>query len=245
MVGVKNILDRTLFSLKNNLHSTERVAELCAQYHKKVLFTSSSEVYGKSQKKSFSEDDDLILGSSSQRRWSYASVKITEEHLFLAYAKEADLPVVITRLFNTVGERQSAAYGMVLPSFVQRALAGQRLEVYGDGTQQRCFCYVKDVVESLAKLMSAEQANGEVINIGSEELVTINQLAQEVIAQTNSASTIQYIPYEQLQRSGYADMIYRRPNIEKAKHLISFSPRLRWKDVVTKVIDAQRKELEL
>jgi UDP-glucose 4-epimerase len=224
-VGVKNVLERPLYTAQNNLRASECVLELAAKYSKKVVFTSSSEVYGKSTKTSFAEDDTLFIAPPDQARWVYATTKIMEETLVMSYVREKNLPATVVRLFNTVGDRQSAEYGMVIPRFLQQALKNQNLIVYGDGTQRRCFVYVKDVVRGLYQLMQSSKANGQVVNLGSTENVTIAQLAELVIKKTNSNSNIEYVPYSLLAGNGYDDIVYRQPDLSKAKQLIGFQPK--------------------
>lgn len=224
MVGVENILQNTLLSMQNNLRATERVLECCAKYSTPMLFTSSSEVYGQSDKPLFSEDDQLHIGNTSQPRWSYASTKILEEQLIMAYHRERSLQVVIVRLFNTIGERQSAKYGMVVPRFIGQALRGEPLTVYGDGTQQRCFCAVQDVVGAMVQLIGCEDAQGEVMNIGSQELISIQELAKLIIDQTGSTSSLKCIPYDRISAGGFVDMKYRMPDLSKITTVIGYRP---------------------
>jgi UDP-glucose 4-epimerase len=224
MVGVENILQHTLLSMQNNLRATESVLECCAKYRTPLLFSSSSEVYGESSKLSFNENDQLHIGNAYQPRWSYASTKIVEEQLIMAYHRERNVPTVIVRLFNTIGERQSGKYGMVVPRFIGQALRGESLTVYGDGTQQRCFCAVQDVVGALVQLIDCEDAQGEVINIGSQELIRIQELAKLIINQTGSTSSFTCTPYDQVAAGGFVDMKYRMPDLSKSKKLIGYRP---------------------
>ena len=205
-VGVRLIVESPVRTIENNVKGTEAVLEFANKKQKKVLITSTSEVYGKSTKIPFTEEDDLVMGGTQKGRWSYACSKAIDEFLALAYWKEKGLPVVIARLFNTVGPRQTGRYGMVLPSFVRAALAGKPLTVFGDGTQSRCFCHVKDTVGALAKLIEHPDAVGEIFNVGSEEEISIGELAELVKAMTRSASPIQYIPYDQAYEAGFEDM---------------------------------------
>ena len=224
-VGVKNVLDRPLHTVQNNLRASECVLEFAAKHSKKVVFTSSSEVYGKSTKKVFAEDDTLLVSPPGQMRWVYATTKIMEESLVMSYLTEKMLPATVVRLFNTVGNRQSAEYGMVIPRFLEQALAGEDVTVYGDGSQRRCFVYVKDVVLGLLQLMECTQAHGQVVNLGSTEIMTIRQLAELIIEKTHSSSKIVYIPYSVLASSGYDDIVYRQPDLIKAQQLIAFQPK--------------------
>jgi len=211
--------------------------EFACKKKKKVLITSTSEVYGKSTKIPFAEDDDLVMGGTQKGRWSYACSKAIDEFLALAYWKEKGLPVVIVRLFNTVGPRQTGRYGMVLPSFVRAALAGQPLTVFGDGKQSRCFCHVNDTVGALAKLIEHPEAVGEIFNVGSEEEISIGELAHLVKLMTRSASPIQYIPYDQAYEAGFEDMQRRVPDTSKVKNLVGFLTTHDTRQVVQSVID--------
>lgn len=240
-VGVQNILEHPLRTIENNLLTTERVLKLASQYQTKVLITSSSEVYGESSKRNFKESDTLSVGPTSVRRWSYASTKIVEEHLALAYWYDHKLPVVVVRLFNTVGERQSAQYGMVIPRLMTQALQHQPLTIYGTGEQSRCFTYVKDVVWALDKLMNTPAAVGQVINIGSTQNVTITELADKIIRLTQSRSSKKYIPYKQLRTQGYDDVKYRKPDITKVKKLIGFKPVHTLNDILKNVLATAQK----
>jgi UDP-glucose 4-epimerase len=190
-----------------------------------VLLASTSEVYGKSRKEAFDEEDDLLIGPPHQARWSYACSKLMDEFLALAYAKEQSLPVVITRLFNTVGPRQTGQYGMVLPRFIAAARSGQPLKVYGDGRQTRCFCYVHDTVEALVRLANCPAAHGQVFNIGSTEEIAIRDLAGKVVKVLGSKSTIEYIPYSQAYEPGFDDMRRRKPVVDKLAAMVGFRPR--------------------
>jgi UDP-glucose 4-epimerase len=202
-----------------------------------VLITSTSEVYGKSSKVPFSEDDDRILGPTTKSRWSYSCSKAIDEFLALAYYKEKQLPVVLVRLFNTVGPRQTGQYGMVVPRFVQAAMHHQPIRVYGDGTQSRCFGYVGDVVGAMSALMSHPGAVGQIFNIGSNEEITIMDLAKRVKALTNSKSEIVKIPYEQAYEQGFEDMARRVPDLTKIKKLIGFVPKVKLDDIILRVRD--------
>lgn len=223
-VGVELVVNSPIHVLQTNLHETEVLLAAAAPHRTPVLLTSTSEVYGKSQQPAFRETDDLIIGPPHQSRWSYACSKLTDEFLALAYAKESALPVVIARLFNTVGPRQTGRYGMVLPRFIAAAKAHQPLKVYGDGTQTRCFCLVQDTVEALTRLQSCPAARGQVVNIGSTEEVSIHELAQRVIEVLHSRSTIESVPYSEAYSPGFDDMRRRRPVVEKLAQLTGFSP---------------------
>ncbi len=236
-VGVKLIVSKLIDSIKNNVWGTETVLEAADRHHKKVLLTSTSEVYGRSNKEPFQESDDLQMGPTIKTRWSYACSKALDEYLGFAYYLERQLPVTVVRLFNTVGERQTDAYGMVLPTFVKQALAGQPLTIYGDGRQSRCFCHVDDVVEALQALMEHPNSVGEVYNIGSTEEVTITDLADRVISLTGSTSIKQYIPYAEAYKVGFDDIQRRVPNISKVQQLVGFTPRHSIDDIIHRVRD--------
>jgi UDP-glucose 4-epimerase len=237
-VGVRLIVESPVRTIETNVKGTEVVLEFANKKKKKVLIASTSEVYGKSTKIPFCEDDDLVMGATQKGRWSYACSKAIDEFLALAYWKEKKLPVVIVRLFNTVGPRQTGRYGMVLPNFVRAALAGQPLTVFGDGTQSRCFCHVKDTVGALAKLIEHPGAVGEIFNVGSEEEISIGELAHLVKSMTRSASPIQYIPYDQAYEAGFEDMQRRVPDTSKVKTLVGFRTTYDTRHVVQSVIDS-------
>src|SRR6266550_3389900 len=221
-VGVRLIVESPVRTIENNVKGTEAVLEFACKKKKKVLITSTSEVYGKSTKIPFAEDDDLVMGGTQKGRWSYACSKAIDEFLALAYWKEKGLPVVIVRLFNTVGPRQTGRYGMVLPNFVRAALAGQPLTVFGDGTQSRCFCHVKDTVGALARLIEHPQAVGQIFNVGSEEEISIADLALLEKTMNGSVSPIDYIPYEEAYEQGFEDMHRRVPDISRIRDLLNF-----------------------
>jgi UDP-glucose 4-epimerase len=236
-VGVRNIMDHPVETLDINVKGTETVLRLANRFKKKVLIASTSEVYGKHVEHSLSEDDDRILGTVKKRRWAYACSKTLDEFQALAYFDEKKLPVVITRLFNTVGPRQTGQYGMVLPNFVQSALLGKPISVYGEGTQSRSFTHVNDVVEAITKLMDEPTAEGDIFNVGNDREVTINELAQKVKEMTNSNSEIEHIPYEKAYGPGFEDMQRRCPNIEKIKNLTGFKPSYDLESMIQSVID--------
>ena len=213
-VGVKNIMDHPVETLDINVKGTETVLRLANRFKKKVFVASTSEVYGKHVEHSLSEDDDRILGTVKKRRWAYACSKTLDEFQALAYFDEKKLPVVIARLFNTVGPRQTGQYGMVLPNFVQSALLGKPISVYGEGTQSRSFTHVNDVVGAITKLMDEPSAEGEIFNVGNNKEVTINELALKVKEMTDSDSEIEHIPYEKAYGPGFEDMKKRCPNIK-------------------------------
>ncbi|MEA2040769.1 MAG: GDP-mannose 4,6-dehydratase [Thermodesulfobacteriota bacterium] len=236
-VGVRNIMDHPVETLDINVKGTEMVLRLANRFKKKVFIASTSEIYGKHIEHSLSEDDNRVMGTVKKRRWAYACSKTLDEFLALAYFDEKKLPVVIGRLFNTVGPRQTGQYGMVLPNFVQSALFGKPISVYGDGTQSRSFTHVNDVVGAIIKLMDEPAAEGEIFNVGNDREVTINNLAQRVKEMTVSSSEIEYVPYEKAYGPGFEDMERRCPNIEKIKQLIGFEPSYDLDAIIQSVID--------
>jgi len=223
-VGVELVVKSPIHTLETNLHETEVLLKAAASSSTPVLLASTSEVYGKSEKPVFSEDDDLLIGPPNKSRWGYACSKLMDEFLALAYAQEKALPVTITRLFNTVGPRQTGRYGMVLPRFISAAKRGEPLIVHGDGLQSRCFCFVKDTVEALMRLQNCAAAHGQVFNIGSTEEITILDLAKKVIATLDSKSGIKLIPYEQAYTPGFEDMRRRKPSVEKLESITGYRP---------------------
>ena len=232
-VGVRRIIESPVRTIETNVKGTELVLEAAAKKKKLVFVASSSEVYGKNNKVPFSESDDIVLGSTAKSRWSYATSKALDEFLALAYWKEKRLPVVIGRLFNTVGPRQTGRYGMVLPTFVRQAVEGVPLTVFGTGQQSRCFGYVGDAVEAILRLVGVDGAVGEVINIGNDREVTIEDLALLVKQRTQSASPVHFIPYDEAYEPGFEDMARRVPSLEKLVRLIGFRPSM----PLTKIID--------
>ena len=223
-VGVQTILDKPLESIVTNIQGTEKVLEMCNKFKKRVLIASTSEVYGKHLHAPLVETDNIIYGPSSKFRWSYAASKLMDEFTALAYHRTNGLEVVVTRLFNTVGPRQTGAYGMVIPRFVSQAVKNKPITVYGDGNQSRTFTYVKDVVTALMKLMKSEQAVGEVFNVGGSEEISILNLAKKIIDMTGSRSKIQLIPYDEVFGKDFEDMQRRVPGTEKLKSVIGFAP---------------------
>ncbi|HSS45063.1 MAG TPA: GDP-mannose 4,6-dehydratase [Thermoanaerobaculia bacterium] len=232
-VGVKLIVESPVRTIETNVRGTEVVLEVANKKKKPVLIASTSEVYGKSSKIPFSEEDDLVLGPTTRGRWSYACSKALDEFLAIAYFHEKKLPIVITRLFNTVGPRQTGRYGMVLPTFVRQALSGSPITVYGDGSQSRCFGYVGDVVRALIPLIAKPEAYGKVFNIGSREEITILELARLVKTRLQSDSEIAFIPYDQAYDSGFEDMPRRVPDIRRIQEVVGFEPRT----PLTQIID--------
>jgi UDP-glucose 4-epimerase len=223
-VGVRRIIESPVRTIETNVKGTEMVLEAAAKKRKLVFVASTSEVYGKNSKVPFAEEDDVTLGPTVKSRWSYATSKALDEFLALAYWKEKRLPVVIGRLFNTVGPRQTGRYGMVLPTFVSQALEGLPLTVYGTGKQSRCFGYVGDAIEAILKLIDSDRAVGEVVNIGNDEEISIEGLASLVKARTESSSPVHYIPYDQAYEPGFEDMARRVPSLEKLVKLTGFRP---------------------
>ncbi|MFC1821661.1 NAD-dependent epimerase/dehydratase family protein [Thermodesulfobacteriota bacterium] len=236
-VGVKNIMDHPVETLDINVKGTETVLRLANRFKKKVLIASTSEIYGNHVEHSLSEDDNRVMGSVKKRRWAYACSKTLDEFLALAYFDEKKLPVVVSRLFNTVGPRQTGQYGMVLPNFVQSALLGKPITVFGDGTQSRSFTHVKDVIEALIKLMGEQGAEGDVFNVGNDHEITITELAQKVKAMTGSSSEIEYMTYEKAYGPGFEDMVRRCPNIDKINDLIGYQPTHDLEAIIQSVID--------
>ncbi|MDO8310432.1 MAG: GDP-mannose 4,6-dehydratase, partial [Sideroxyarcus sp.] len=227
--------------IKTNIHGTEVVLEIAGRFGKKVLITSTSEVYGKSEAVPFREDDDTVLGSTQFSRWAYACSKMVDEFLALAYYQEYKLPVVIVRLFNTVGPRQTGRYGMVVPRFVEQAIKDKPLKICGNGKQTRCFAYVGDVVEAMTALMNCEQAAGQVYNIGSMEEITIESLADKIIALSGSRSQKQFISYEEAYGKPIDDMMRRVPCTERIERVIGWKPKTNLEQILTAIIADMRK----
>jgi UDP-glucose 4-epimerase len=236
-VGVKLIVEQPVHTIETNVHGTEVVLKHANKKKKKVVIASTSEVYGKSADVPFREDADLVMGATMKHRWAYACSKAIDEFLALAYYKERGLPVIIVRFFNTVGPRQTGQYGMVLPSFVRQALAGEPITVFGDGTQSRSFTYVGDVVECLMKLIDEPKAVGQVFNIGNKEEITILKLAETVKSLTGSSSRIDFIPYDQAYEEGFEDMPRRVPDLSKVGQLVGYAPKVQLNEIITKVIE--------
>ena len=239
-VGVKLIVEAPVHTIETNVHGTEVVLKHANKKKKLVLIASTSEVYGKSGEVPFKEDADLVLGPSEKHRWAYACSKLIDEFLALAYWKERKLPVIIVRLFNTVGPRQTGQYGMVIPNFVRQALAGHPITVFGDGHQSRSFTYVGDVVRAMVALINEPAAIGHVFNIGHGAEIAINELAEKVKALTSSPSEIVHIPYDRAYESGFEDMPRRVPDITKLQSLIGFRPTVELDEILTRVIESFR-----
>lgn len=241
-VGVKLIVQEPVHTIETNVHGTEVVLRHAAKKKKLVFIASTSEVYGKSIKVPFREDADLVMGATFRHRWAYACSKALDEFLALAYWKQKQLPVVVVRFFNTVGPRQTGQYGMVLPTFVRQALAGEPITVFGDGTQQRSFTDVSDVVGALLKLMALPAAVGEVINVGNTGEVTIHGLAEKIKQVTGSQSPIVTIPYDQAYEAGFEDMPRRVPDLSKIRALIGYEPKVALDEIIDRVVASMRAE---
>ena len=237
VVGVKNIMFKPVETLEVNVKGTETVLRLANKFKKKIFLASTSEVYGKSDNCPTSEDSDRIMGATNKRRWAYACSKALDEFEALAYFDEKKLSVVIARLFNTVGPRQTGQYGMVLPNFVQRALIGRPIIVYGTGEQTRCFTHVLDVVDAVIALMNEPKAEGQIFNIGNNEEISIKKLALLIKEMTGSHSELEFIPYDRVYGSGFEDMERRCPNIEKVEKYIGFKPKFDLISIIQSVIE--------
>ncbi len=236
-VGVELIVRDPVHVIETNILGTHAVLQAAARYRKKVIIASTSEIYGKAQHVPFSEDDDRVLGPTTKARWSYSDSKAVDEFLGLAYHHQMDLPVIIARFFNTVGPRQTGQYGMVVPRFVQQALRGDRLTVYGDGSQSRCFCNVKDVVRALIALSQCPEAVGEVFNVGNTEEVTILELARHILnLVTGNGDHIVFIPYDEAYEPGFEDMQRRVPDISKIRAFTDWEPRFALRETLQAVI---------
>ena len=236
-VGVKLIVESPVRTIETNVRGTETILALANKKKKRVLIASTSEVYGLSTEVPFREDGNLVMGATTKGRWSYACSKAIDEFLALAYWREKKLPAVVVRLFNTVGPRQTGQYGMVIPTFVKQALANRPITVYGDGNQSRCFCYVADVVGALMKLMDDERAVGQVFNVGSNQEISIIDLAKKVKELTNSESEIVLVPYDEAYEEGFEDMPRRVPDISKSNQQIGFAPKIDLEGILRSVID--------
>jgi len=241
-VGVKLIVEAPVHTIETNVHGTEVVLKHANKKKKLVLIASTSEVYGKSADVPFREDADLVLGATAKHRWAYACSKLIDEFLALAYWKERKLPVIIVRLFNTVGPRQTGQYGMVIPNLVRQALAGQPITVFGDGEQSRSFTYVGDVVRAMVALIDEPAAVGQVFNIGNGQEITINALANRIKTLTGSSSAIVRIPYDQAYEAGFEDMPRRVPDISKIGRLVGYAPTVELDEILTRVIEYFRQQ---
>ena len=239
-VGVNLIVERPVHTIETNIHGTEVVLSVANEFHKKVLITSTSEVYGKNEQVPFKEDDDTVLGSTKFSRWSYACSKAIDEFLALAYRRQYGLATVIVRLFNTIGPRQTGRYGMVVPRFIDWALKNEPVLVYGTGKQKRSFTYVGDVIKAMTALMELKSADGEVFNIGSAEEISIEDLADKIIQKTRSKSGKKYIPYSSAYGKGFDDMQRRLPSLEKVKQAIGYEPKVGLDEMIEVIIADKR-----
>jgi len=239
-VGVRLIVEQPVRTIETNIKATELALELCARKSKPLLLISTSEVYGKSERAKFNEEDDLILGPTSRARWCYAASKIIDEFLAKAYYKEKGLPTVVVRIFNTIGPRQTGQYGMVVPRFVRQALGGQPITVYGDGKQQRSFTSVNDVVAAIVKLIQNPKAFGEVFNIGHTKEISIIELASMIKEMTGSTSKIVFVPYDEAYEEGFEDMRRRVPDLSKIEALIGYKPSINLPELLARIIAHER-----
>lgn len=240
VVGVKLVLKEPIQTIVTNVRGTENILSIAQKYKKKIMIASTSEVYGKGIRVPFSENDDILLGPTTKSRWSYAFSKAIDEFLSLAYFQEKKLPVLIVRLFNTVGPRQSERYGMVLPNFVKQALNGEDITVYGDGSQTRSFCHVQDTVSALHKLALADAAVGQIFNVGNDEEISIKELAERVKKFSNSSSKIVFIPYDKVYNTGFDEISRRIPDITKLRQMIGFVPKYSIDDIIIDTINYYR-----
>jgi len=234
-VGVKLIVESPVRTIETNVNGTQRILEAACKKRKLVLTASTSEVYGKNTNVPFHEDADLVLGPTTKGRWSYAASKALDEFLALSYWKEKKLPVIVVRLFNTVGPRQTGRYGMVLPNFVKQALDNEPIRVFGNGKQSRCFCDVRDTVEGLIRLMDTDRSIGEVVNVGNIEEISIEGLAKLVKERTSSTSPIEFVPYDQAYEPGFEDMMRRVPCVDKLQALTGFRPQTSLNEIIDRV----------
>jgi UDP-glucose 4-epimerase len=237
-VGVQLIADSPVHTIETNIAGTQVVLEAANKFKRKILLASSSEVYGKNEAVPFREDDDIVLGSPSLSRWSYACSKAIDEFLGFAFHQQHELRVVVARLFNTIGPRQTGRYGMVVPRFVQAALQNEPVQIYGTGSQTRCFCYVEDVVDAIIRLMECEQAAGKTFNVGSDEEITIEALADKIIAMTGSKSRKEFVPYEVAYGKPIEDMMHRVPCLERIRQTIGWEPKTGLEETLRNVIDS-------
>ncbi|MGA9780751.1 MAG: NAD-dependent epimerase/dehydratase family protein [Terracidiphilus sp.] len=242
-VGVRLVVDSPVKTIETNVHGTEVVLNASAKKGKRVIIASTSEVYGKSNKFPFSEDADLVLGPSNAGRWSYACSKALDEFLAIAYHVEKRVPITVVRLFNTVGPRQTARYGMVLPRLVRQALANEPITVYGDGSQSRCFSYVLDVVEALVRIAQSEKTIGEIINIGNDQEISINELAKVVCIRLQSQSNVIHMSYEEAYGLGFEDMARRVPSLAKLESIIGYRPTTPLLTIIDAVAEEMRARL--
>jgi UDP-glucose 4-epimerase len=244
-VGVQMIVDNPVHTIETNIHGTEIVLNIANKFRCKTIIASTSEVYGKNHKIPFNEDDNTTYGSTKISRWSYACSKMVDEFLTLAYYEQYKLPAFVCRFFNTVGPRQTGKYGMVVPRFVKKAICSEPIEIYGTGEQSRCFCNVSDVVSALIKLIQCNEAVGEVINIGMTESVTINELANKIIALTDSQSQKVYLSYKDAYGKPFDDMLVRVPDLNKINRLIGYAPEKSLDETLREIIDYEKKHLSI
>ena len=244
-VGVRLIAEDPVHTIETNIGGTEIVLNIANKFSKKILIASSSEVYGKSEAVPFHEDDDIVLGSTCLSRWSYACSKAVDEFLGLAFHQQYGLEVVIGRFFNTIGPRQTGQYGMVVPRFVQMALKGETLQIYGTGRQTRCFCYVTDLIEAVIGLMNCKQTAGQVYNIGTNEEITIEELADKIIQITGSKSKKEFVPYEVAYGKPIEDMMRRVPNVERIKKTIGWEPKTSLDETLRLIADSVKQNLNI
>ncbi len=242
-VGVRLIVDQPVHTIETNIHGTEVVLNLANKFARRILVASSSEVYGKNTKIPFGEDDDTTLGSTRFTRWSYACTKMVDEYLALAYHDQFGLETIICRFFNTIGPRQSGEYGMVVPRFIQRALRNEPIEIYGTGEQARSFCHVADVVGALTRLIECDQAVGEIINVGSDNSITITALAEKIINMTAADSELRYLTYEQVYGRPFDDLMVRAPDLSKIKRLIGYRAKFSLDETLQEIIRFERTKL--
>jgi UDP-glucose 4-epimerase len=241
-VGVRLVVDQPVKTIETIVNGTDVVLRACARYRRPLLLTSSSEVYGKSSKVPFAENDDCVMGPTTTRRWAYACAKALDEFLALAHWHESRLPIVVARLFNTVGPRQTGRYGMVIPRFIAQGLAGEPITVYGDGTQTRCFAHVADVVGALVDLLQCTEARGQVYNVGNDEEVSIRSLAERVRDLTGKRSELRLVPYGEAYTAGFEDMVRRVPDLTKIQRQIGYRPTRNLDAILRDVLGARRSE---
>jgi len=241
-VGVRRIVEFPVRTIETNVRGSELVLEMAVKKAKRVLITSTSEVYGKATKIPFSETDDLVFGSTYNSRCSYACSKAIDEFLALAYYREKKLPITVVRLFNTAGPRQTGRYGMVLPTFVRQALSGEPLNVFGTGEQSRCFCHVEDIIDGMIACIASDKTAGEIFNLGNTEEITILGLAERIIASTGSPSSIKFVPYSEAYGEGFEDMHRRVPDIKKAGAWFGYAPSQTLDQIIASVIEHQKRK---
>ncbi|MCM8804624.1 MAG: GDP-mannose 4,6-dehydratase [Candidatus Omnitrophica bacterium] len=245
VVGVKKVMENPIESIIVNIEGTKNVLNLCRKYNKKLLITSTSEIYGKNVNVPFSEDADIVIGSTKKKRWSYACTKAIDEFLAFAFYEEYNLSVIIVRLFNTVGPRQTERYGMVIPRFIKQALRGNDITIFGNGEQTRCFIHVKDVINCLLKLIEKEESYGEVFNVGSDDEIKIKDLAYLIKDIVKSDSKIEFINPEKIYNRGFEDMERRKPDLSKIRKILNFQPEYSIKDIINDVVEYFKKEIDL